>query len=185
MSRPERYAVEPAGYLSEERGRAVAPAALRVETSALFRMRAGTRIKEAVAGAALPLLGEAETVLVDDSTSVLPLPTRLGRDATRPVAVVTDYLEAVRRAAPYPLLGVHLLGGSTHRTSMRRSAPPRSTPSAAGRSTSRSPAPPPSATDAATTPSSSRRRSSEPRSTRRVARSCCSTTPRPLVPGPT
>jgi DeoR/GlpR family transcriptional regulator of sugar metabolism len=104
-------ALSGAGFLSKERGRAVAPSALRVETSALFRMRAGTRMKEAVAGAALPLLGEPETVLVDDSTSVLPLLTRLGRQATRPVTVVTNYLEAVRRAAPYPLLGVHLLGG--------------------------------------------------------------------------
>jgi DeoR/GlpR family transcriptional regulator of sugar metabolism len=99
-----------AGFLTKERGRAVAPSALRVETSALFRMRAGARLKEAVARAALPLLGEPESVLVDDSTSVLPLLAALGRRG-RPITLVTNYLEVVRRAAEHPQLGVHLLGG--------------------------------------------------------------------------
>jgi DeoR/GlpR family transcriptional regulator of sugar metabolism len=104
-------ALATAGFLTKERGRAVAPSALRVETSALFRMRAGTRLKEAVARAALPLVGEPETLLVDDSTSVLPLLTLLGQHAGGPLTVITNYLEVVRRAVAHPLLRVHLLGG--------------------------------------------------------------------------
>lgn len=100
-----------AGFLTKERGRAVAPSALRVETSAVFRMRAGARLKEAVARGAAALVGDPDTLLVDDSTSVLPLLTILGRHRTRPLTVVTNYLEVVRRAAPHPQLRVHLLGG--------------------------------------------------------------------------
>lgn len=104
-----------AGLLRKERGRAVAPSRLTVQTSALFRLRAGRHTKAVLARAALDRLGEVGTLLVDDSTSVLPLLPLLGRlptrPATGPVTVVTNYLEAVRRASRFPSLRPHLLGG--------------------------------------------------------------------------
>lgn len=104
-------ALADAGLLTKERGRAVAPSALKVQTSALFRLRAGRRMKEAVARAAVDRLAGASTVLIDDSTSVLPLLALLGERATAPVTVVTNYLEALRHASRYPSLRPHLLGG--------------------------------------------------------------------------
>ena len=99
------------GLVEKERGRAVAPSSLRVQTSAQFRMRAGVRLKEAVGQGALPLLDGACTVFFDDSTTGLPLLRRLGETATTPVTVVTNYLEAVREGAGHPMLRLHLLGG--------------------------------------------------------------------------
>ncbi|WP_137122548.1 DeoR/GlpR family DNA-binding transcription regulator [Segeticoccus rhizosphaerae] len=104
-------ALADAGLVEKHRGRAVAPSALRVQTSAQFRMRAGARLKEAVGSGALPLLEGARTVFFDDSTTALPLLRRLGETATAPVTVVTNYLEAVHRGAGHPMLRMHLLGG--------------------------------------------------------------------------
>jgi DeoR/GlpR family transcriptional regulator of sugar metabolism len=100
-----------AGLVEKERGRAVAPSTLRVQTSAQFRMRAGTRLKQAVGSEALPLLDGARTVFFDDSTTGLPLLRRLGETAAAPVTVVTNYLEAVRHGSAHPMLRMHLLGG--------------------------------------------------------------------------
>jgi DeoR/GlpR family transcriptional regulator of sugar metabolism len=100
-----------AGFLSKHRGRAVAPSALTVQTSAVFRLRAARQLKEAVARAALGLLGTPRSVLVDDSTSVLPLLRMLGEKASRPVTVVSNYLEVLRLTAACPMLNAHLLGG--------------------------------------------------------------------------
>jgi DeoR/GlpR family transcriptional regulator of sugar metabolism len=104
-------ALSGAGFLTKERGRAVAPPALRVQTSAVFRLRAGAHLKEAVARAALALVGEPRTVLVDDSTSVLPLLRMLGDAGGGPLTVVSNYLEVMRRSAAYPTIDAHLLGG--------------------------------------------------------------------------
>ncbi len=100
-----------AGLVEKERGRAVAPSSLRVQTSAQFRMRSGIRLKEAVGQGALPLLDGAATVFFDDSTTGLPLLRRLGETATAPVTVVTNYLETVRQGSSHPMLRLHLLGG--------------------------------------------------------------------------
>lgn len=100
-----------AGLVEKARGRALAPSTLRVQTSAQFRMRAGTRLKEAVGAGALPLLEGAQTVFFDDSTTGLPLLRRLGETTTAPVTVVTNYLEVVVQGASYPQLHMHLVGG--------------------------------------------------------------------------
>lgn len=105
-------ALSAAGFLSKQRGMAVAPSDLHVQTSAAFRARAAVPLKEVVAQAALPLLGSPTTVMVDDSTSVLPLVRLLGESAASPVTVVTNFLEVARQAASYPSLATHLLGGS-------------------------------------------------------------------------
>lgn len=104
-------ALSGAGFLTKQRGRAVAPPALQVQTSAVFRLRAGNHMKDAVARAALALLGEPRTMLVDDSTSVLPLLRMLGDSGAGPLTVVSNYLEVMRRIASYPMLDAHLLGG--------------------------------------------------------------------------
>ena len=96
--------------LLKDRGRAAAPSTLLVQTSAAFRLRAAQDVKTAVAAAALPVLAGAGTVLVDDSTSGLPLLELLGRSGAR-AAVVTNYLRAAQVAAAAGDLAVHVLGG--------------------------------------------------------------------------
>jgi DeoR/GlpR family transcriptional regulator of sugar metabolism len=99
------------GFLTKQRGVAVAPSDLHVQTSAAFRRRAAVELKQAVALAALPLVGRPTTIMVDDSTSVLPLVRLLGERASGPVQVVTNYLEVARAAGDYAALSSHLLGG--------------------------------------------------------------------------
>ncbi|HEU4948084.1 MAG TPA: DeoR/GlpR family DNA-binding transcription regulator [Kribbella sp.] len=100
------------GFLTKDRGRAVAPSAVRVETSALFRLRAAKKVKEAIARGAVARLAGVRTLLVDDSTSVLPLLPLVAAAATEPVTVVTNSLLVIRAAAKLPGLEPHLLGGS-------------------------------------------------------------------------
>jgi len=104
-------ALSASGFLTKRRGVAVAPSDLHVQTSAAFRRRAAVQLKQAVARAAVPLLGEPRTVLVDDSTSVLPLVRLLGEGAIEPVRLVTNYVEVARVAGGYSGLSTHLLGG--------------------------------------------------------------------------
>lgn len=104
-------ALSTAGFLTKRRGRAVAPSDLHVQTSAAFRRRTAVEVKRRLAEAALPLLGEPATLLVDDSTSVLPLVRLLGAQTEGPVRVVTNYVEVAREAGVHPALRIHLLGG--------------------------------------------------------------------------
>ncbi|WP_461021518.1 DeoR/GlpR family DNA-binding transcription regulator [Thalassiella azotivora] len=104
-------ALAAAGYLRKQRGRAVAPSELTVETSALFRLRTATAVKEAVAARAVDLVDDVRTVFVDDSTSVLPLLRLLTRRAHGPLTVLTNYLQVVREVDGAPRVQVHLLGG--------------------------------------------------------------------------
>ena len=96
--------------LLKDRGRVAAPSTLLVQTSATFRLRAAQEVKAAVAAAALPVLAGAQTVLLDDSTSGLPLLQLLAACAA-PTTVVTNYLRAAQAAAGSQDLQVHLLGG--------------------------------------------------------------------------
>lgn len=105
-------ALEDAGYLRKVRGRAEAPSELTVETSAVFRLRAATEVKDAVARGALDLVEGARTVFVDDSTSALPLLRALAARAGEPLTVVTNYLQVLREVAAAPHVRVQLLGGA-------------------------------------------------------------------------
>lgn len=100
------------GFLTKDRGRAVAPSAVRVETSALFRLRAARQVKDSIARKAVARLAGVRTVLVDDSTSVLPVLPLLAATVTEPVTVVTNSLLVIRAAAGLPGLQPHLLGGT-------------------------------------------------------------------------
>jgi len=103
--------LESQGFLLRRSGHAVAPPQLQVQTSAGFRRRAAVSIKEAVARTALPLFVGAQSMLVDDSTSVLPLLSSLAATEPEPLTVVTNYLDVVRLASAGNTMRVHLLGG--------------------------------------------------------------------------
>jgi DeoR/GlpR family transcriptional regulator of sugar metabolism len=103
------------GFLTKDRGRAVAPSAVRVKTSALFRLRAARQVKDSIARKAVARLAGVRTVLMDDSTSVLPVLPLLAATITEPVTVVTNSLLVLRAAADLPSLQPHLLGGSYDR----------------------------------------------------------------------
>lgn len=103
--------LEAQGFLLRRSGHAVAPPQLHVQTSAGFRRRAAVSIKEDVARTALPLFSGVQSMLVDDSTSVLPLLSSLAAQVDEPLTVVTNYLDVVRLAAGTDTLRVHLLGG--------------------------------------------------------------------------
>lgn len=97
------------GLILKERGRAIAPPALLVQTSARFRLRTSQAVKQSLAEAAMSYVRDATTVFVDDSTSCIPVLERLtGRE---PRAVVTNYLRAARTAAGVPGVTAHLLDG--------------------------------------------------------------------------
>lgn len=104
-------ALETKGFVLRRSGNAVAPPQLHVQTSAAFRRRAAVSSKEAVARTAAPLLSGAESVLVDDSTSVLPLISLLAEQAQEPLTVVTNYLDVMRLTGGRSRLRAHLLGG--------------------------------------------------------------------------
>jgi DeoR/GlpR family transcriptional regulator of sugar metabolism len=103
--------LESQGFLLRRSGQAVAPPQLQVQTSAGFRRRAAVSTKEAVARTALPLFSGVQSMLVDDSTSVLPLLASLAVEAHEPLTVVTNYLDVVGLAAGTDTMQVHLLGG--------------------------------------------------------------------------
>lgn len=103
--------LESQGFLLRRVGHAVAPPQLHVQTSAGFRRRAAVCVKEAVARTALPLFSGVESMLVDDSTSVLPLISLLAAPAHEPLTIVTNYLDVVRLTADTTTLRAHLLGG--------------------------------------------------------------------------
>jgi DeoR/GlpR family transcriptional regulator of sugar metabolism len=107
--RRDLHVLQSEGFLLCRSGHAVAPPQLHVQTSAGFRRRAAVSVKEAVARTAVPLLSGAQSVLVDDSTSVLPLISQLAGQAQEPLTVVTNYLDVVHLAGGP--LRVHLLGG--------------------------------------------------------------------------
>ena len=96
--------------LHKDRGRVSAPSTLLVQTSAAFRLRAAQAIKEAVAAAAISVLAGASTILLDDSTSGLPLLPLLA-EAPQHVTVVTNYLRAAQAVGGAGSIDVHLLGG--------------------------------------------------------------------------
>lgn len=99
-----------AGLLRKSRGRAVAPSGEELQTSARFRLRAAHQVKEAIAGKAARVVEGARTVLVDDSTSVLPVLRILASSLGSELTVVTNYLQAVREVMDAGVQ-VHLLGG--------------------------------------------------------------------------
>jgi DeoR/GlpR family transcriptional regulator of sugar metabolism len=109
--RRDLVALQSQGLLLRRSGQAVAPPELHVQTSASFRRRAAVSVKEAVARAAVPLFAGARTLMVDDSTSVLPLLSLLAAQAPEPLTVVTNYLDVVRLADAEDQVEVHLLGG--------------------------------------------------------------------------
>jgi len=91
------------------RGRALAPSTLTVETGMRFRKRAAVREKAAIAGLVADEIRGGITVMIDDSTSCLPLADALARHED--VTLVTNSVELARAAGAADGVDVVLLGG--------------------------------------------------------------------------
>lgn len=96
--------------LRKLRGRAVAYPTLLMESSKRFREGLNLRCKEALCEQAAELLAEAQTVFLDDSTTLFPLARRIAE--LRGLTVVTNSLEITRIVGEHPGENtVQLLGG--------------------------------------------------------------------------
>ena len=95
--------------LRKLRGRAAALHPMEAELGIQFRRRANLVEKDAIATAAAELVPPGSTILMDDSTSCLPLVAKLV-DRT-PVTVITNFLQLARVAGTGANVGVIMLGG--------------------------------------------------------------------------
>lgn len=97
------------GMVRKQRGGAAAPHPLEVERGVGARLRAGTAEKAAIAAAAADLVEVGATILIDDSTTCLPL---MGELAGRgDVTIVTNFLELARVGSATTTARVLVLGG--------------------------------------------------------------------------
>lgn len=97
------------GLVRQLRGWVTPAPSVLAETSADYRMHAHVAIKEELAARAVEELSTGLTIMVDDSTSCLPLVRSLA--TYTPVTFVTNFVAAAREAAPVEGLDVVLLGG--------------------------------------------------------------------------
>jgi DeoR/GlpR family transcriptional regulator of sugar metabolism len=95
--------------LRKLRGRASALHSMHAEFAIQFRRRSMVAEKEAIAAAAVELVGSGSTILLDDSTSCLPLAAKLADRA--PLTVITNFLEVARIIGGAEGIEVLLLGG--------------------------------------------------------------------------
>jgi len=95
--------------LRKLRGRAAALHPMDAELGIQFRRRANLAEKDAIATAAAELVPPGSTILMDDSTSCLPLVAKLA-DRT-PVTVITNFLQLARVAGAEANVAVIVLGG--------------------------------------------------------------------------
>jgi len=95
--------------LRKLRGRAAALPSMRAEVGVQFRRRNNVPEKEMIAAAAVEMVGAGSTILVDDSTSCLPLVAKLADRG--PLTVITNFLEVARIVGAGANIEVLLLGG--------------------------------------------------------------------------
>jgi DeoR/GlpR family transcriptional regulator of sugar metabolism len=101
--------LERQGWLQKVRGGATARSSSRVHGDVRQRMVAMTAEKEALARAALELVQPGSSVILDESTTALPLAQWL--PAREPVTVITHFLSAIRMLAGQPGIELIALGG--------------------------------------------------------------------------
>lgn len=97
------------GLVRQTRGWVAPAPPVLAETSASYRIHARAAIKERLAACASRELTEGVTIMVDDSTSCLPLVRSLASVA--PVTLITNFVTAAREAAAAEGVEVVLVGG--------------------------------------------------------------------------
>lgn len=98
--------------LRKERGLAVAFPMLTMETATRFREGVNRELKAALCAAAVRYIKSGGTILVDDSSTVLPLAAELRKGGIEQLGVVTNSLGvAERMAEELPRADLTLLGG--------------------------------------------------------------------------
>ena len=97
------------GMVRKQRGGVAAPGPLQVEQGVHARLRTGNDEKEAISAAAAGLVTAGATILVDDSTTCLPLMTALADRSD--VTIVTNFLEMARLGSASAGARVLVLGG--------------------------------------------------------------------------
>jgi DeoR/GlpR family transcriptional regulator of sugar metabolism len=83
-------ALEALGLLRKVRGGATAARSTLFESSVEYRRRIATREKEAIAEAALALVAPGQAVMLDESTTMLPLARRL--PSVGPLTVISNFV---------------------------------------------------------------------------------------------
>lgn len=99
-------ALEARGILRKVRGGATAQPSSLFESNVSYRLRRGSAAKEAIARLAVEFLEPGQAVMLDESTTVLPLMNLL--PGTLPLTVITNFLPVMQRATD--IQGVHLIG---------------------------------------------------------------------------
>ncbi|MDK9500252.1 DeoR/GlpR family DNA-binding transcription regulator [Streptomyces katrae] len=113
--RRDLTALERAGLLRRVHGGALPAGGLRLEPGLAERDSTAAAAKERIARAALALLPEEGSLLLDAGTTVSRLAALLPRDST--LTVVTNALPVAARLAEHPGLHLHIVGGRLrHRT---------------------------------------------------------------------
>lgn len=97
------------GLVRQSRGWVSSAPSVLVEIAANYRMQARVSVKAELAARASRELSQGLTIMVDDSTSCLPLVRSLG--AVTPVTLVTNFLAAGREAGAIEGVDVILVGG--------------------------------------------------------------------------
>ncbi|TQK42463.1 DeoR family transcriptional regulator [Streptomyces sp. SLBN-118] len=113
--RRDLSALDRAGLLRRVHGGALPGGGLRLEPGLAERDSTAAADKDRIAKAALALLPEEGSLLLDAGTTVSRLAAQLPLDST--LTVVTNALPVAARLAEHPQLNLHLVGGRLrHRT---------------------------------------------------------------------
>ncbi|KNB53205.1 DeoR/GlpR family DNA-binding transcription regulator [Streptomyces caatingaensis] len=103
-------ALQSQGWLRKVRGGASALPSAHFHGSVAERLRTMSRTKHRLAAAAAELLAPGQVVMIDDSTTCLPLTRHL--PGSTPLTVVTNSLPAVSALAREPGVSLIALGGT-------------------------------------------------------------------------
>lgn len=100
------------GLLRVDRGNVVAPTSMDLQTNASFRLRYDRDRKRTLAQAALVEVGRPKSIMMDDSTSAIPLVQQIAAAGSDygPTVVVTNFLGAAAELTDLDL-EIHLLPG--------------------------------------------------------------------------
>ena len=102
--------LEGEGWLRKVRGGAILDPAAGIDTSVRHRLTQMSEAKEQIARCALRHVGDADAVMIDDSTTALALCRLLPGQG--PLTVITNFLVAINTVAEAPDLDLIALGGS-------------------------------------------------------------------------
>lgn len=100
------------GWITKIRGGATANPSALLDAGVRERMAAMRLEKEAIADLAADLLGHAQAIFLDDSTTALGLVRHLPAHA--PITLATNFVPAVLAASEHPVVDLQLLGGEYH-----------------------------------------------------------------------